>query len=191
MEKFYIVKNEKLISESNAYAKNLETRNEFITDFFERFGIDGKKYNVMGSGFINHPFDDEDKKEICLYIEDTEKNREKFSKDFKQCKYTGVCEFKKSSKVLKAFQQECVDKKIIINLYKPEVGCYFKEFEFGGYRSHFFKYEDKYYLRIEDVKSNSLDSITPIADGFEEIKGSEFYRILEQMNDKQSHSSTK
>lgn len=45
-----------------------------------------------------------------------------------------------------------------------------------GYSFIKFGYDEKYYLYIS---SNNVDSITPNTEGFEEIKGSEFYRVKE------------
>ncbi len=83
--------------------------------------------------------------------------------------------FRKNSAILKEFQDLCIQKKLVINLDFPMERDYFKELLLGGYSVARFEYDGKYYLKIETDKK----SITPISDGFDEIKGSEFYAAKE------------
>ena len=84
--------------------------------------------------------------------------------------------YENSRKVLlKEFQEECIEKEIVINLWYPRIGDYFQEIQYGGYKSSNFEYEGITYLSIDA----DVDSLTPKEDGFTEIKGSEFYKALE------------
>lgn len=112
MEKFYIVKNKDFLDTVEKYKKDSYERNEFFIDFCDRHGIDGNQYYFGGNGSINKSFDERGKKSITLHIEDTENNLSKFGSDFKQGKrFDNLSEFKKSSKLLKEFQDECIKKR--------------------------------------------------------------------------------
>lgn len=179
MEKFYIVTNEAFLTENRNYEKNEKQRNDFIKDFFERKGIAGTGYSLSGDGFVNVPFEEQDKWHIHLYVDDNEENNKNFGTFLLKTTYVGqhpLRRFRKGCALLREFQDECVEKQIVINSQQPNEGFYFKEFIFGGYSVIQFFHEDKCYLKME---TSTHKSITPNYDGFEEIKGSEFYTALE------------
>lgn len=176
VEKFYKIKNDKLDKEVVFYKNESKKRNELIISFFKTHGIEGSEYYISGNGFCNTPFEEEDKMKIILCI--SEENADKFAQHLKK---KSICprtvQFKKSSKILKEFQQKCVEKKIIINLERIRVGEYFEELQYGGYSTDgLYEKDGDYYLKISTTK---FETLTPNTTGFEEIKGSEFYKIKE------------
>lgn len=188
MEKFYIVTNEKFLKEINDYRKHGEERRIIANNFFEDKGIAGKEYHISGNGFVNRPFKEYEKHDIRLYITDCDENNQKFGKEL--LKPTKLfCDsdvlmrkFRANSKTLKEFQDLCIEKNIVINNHPIRVGDYFKELYLGGYSVSRFEYENKLYLNISTTK---YETITPDDDtGFTEIKGSEFYKALEEFESK-------
>lgn len=159
--------------------KDSHDRNEFFKKFSDENGIDGNLYYFDGNGSVNQPFDEYRKSSISLSVSDTENNLEKFGKDFKKSKrFDDLSDFKKISKLLKKFQDECIANKVVINLYDIRFVDYFKELHLGGCSTSRFVYEGKYYLKIS---TSRYDTITPECDGFVEIKGSEFHTKLEEL----------
>lgn len=183
MEKYYIVKNLDFLDQIKRNKKNERNQKEFIKNFFEKNGICGYAYYLCGTGMCNVAFLDNLKENICLHIEDNQSNNETFGKQLKKSRVKGLKEFRKNSELLKRFQNACVEEEVIINLRDIYPGDWFKETKFGGYRSQIFKWEDNMYLKI--VK-DAVESITPLYDGFEEIKASEFYIALESLKDSET-----
>lgn len=184
MEKFYIVTNENFLKEMNDYRKHNEERKIIAKHFFEDKGIAGKEYYISGDGSVNRPFKEYEKHDIRLYITDCNENNQKFGKELlKPTKLFSnsdvlMRKFRANSKTLKEFQDLCIEKNIVINNYPMRVGDYFKELYLGGYSVSRFEYENKLYLNISTTK---YETITPNDDtGFTEIKGSEFYKALEE-----------
>lgn len=187
MEKFYIVTNKKFLKEIEDFKENERKRNEFIKNFFQRNGISGTGYYISGDGLVNCPFEEWNKSDIRLYVEDCKENLEKFGKQLLKAVSFGeiyLRKFRKGCALLKEFQSECIEKKIVINSHFHREGDYFKELHFGGYSLTRFLLDEKYYLRIETSK---YGSITPDYDGFDEIKGSEFYKALEKFEERDTH----
>lgn len=134
---------------------------------------------LCGNGRINAPFKDYEKGDIRFYINDCEENERKFGKQLLKPRRfddgSSMRCFRKNSAILKEFQELCIDCKIIINNRKHREGDYFKELTYGGYSVEGFESEGKYYLKMSALH----DGITPMYDGFEEIKLSDFYLALE------------
>lgn len=188
MEKFYIVTNEKFLKEIDNYREHEEKRRIVANNFFENKGIVGKEYYINGDGFVNRPFKEYEKNNIRLYISDCNENDQKFGKELlKPTKLFSdsdvlMRQFRANSKTLKEFQNLCIEKNIVINNHSIREGDYFKELHLGGYLVSRFKYENKLYLKISTIKH---ETITPDDDtGFIEIKGSEFYKALEEFESK-------
>lgn len=188
MEKFYIVTNENFLKEMNDYRKHDEERKIIAKNFFEDKGIAGKEYYISGDGSVNRPFKEYEKHDIRLYITDCNENNQKFGKELlKPTKLFSnsdvlMRKFRANSKTLKEFQDLCIEKNIVINNYPMRVGDYFKELYLGGYSVSRFEHENKLYLNISTTK---YETITPNNDaGFTEIKGSEFYKALEEFESK-------
>lgn len=180
MEKFYIVSNKNFLAACKFYTESCKARSEVIKVFFAKYGISGNSYMITGDGAVNKPFEDYGKKNINLYIEENSNNIEKFGSQLKKAvksadgKY--FCPFRKNLNILKEFQQECIDRHLVINLEDVKEWDYFKEFHYGGCHISRFEYNGKCYLQI----SGNTESITPEYEGFTEIKGSEFYMALEE-----------
>lgn len=185
MEKFYIVTNEKFLKEINNYRKHEEERRLLIKDFFENKGIVGKEYHISGDGPVNRPFEEYEKHDIRLYITDCDENNQKFDKELLKPNRL-FCDsdilmrkFRANSKTLKEFQDLCIKKKVVVNNRLIQEGNYFKELHLGGYSVSRFEHENKLYLNISTTK---YETITPDDNtGFIEIKGSEFYKVLEEL----------
>ena len=188
MEKFYIVTNEKFLKEIDDYRKHEEERRILVNNFFENKGIVGEEYYISGDGFVNRPFKEHEKNNIRLYISDCNENDQKFGKELlKPTKLFSdsdvlMRKFRANSKTLKEFQNLCIEKNIVINNHSIREGDYFKELHLGGYSVSRFEYENKLYLKISTTK---YETITPDDDtSFTEIKGSEFYKALEEFESK-------
>ncbi len=180
MEKYYIVKNENFQNQIKADKENERYQKKFMRDFFEKNGIIGNAYCLCGTGLCNTAFRDDEKENIRLHIEDNEKNNEIFGKQLKKSKIEGLKQFRKNSELLKKFQDACIEEQIIINLRGIFPGNWFEEMQFGGYRSRIFEWDGKVYLKIA---KDSVENITPLYKGFEEIRGSEFHKALESVKD--------
>ncbi len=188
MEKFYIVTNEKFLKEIDDYRKHEEERRIVANNFFENKGIVGEEYYISGNGFVNRPFKEHEKNNIRLYISDCNENDQKFGKELlKPTKLFSdsdvlMRKFRANSKTLKEFQNLCIEKNIVINNHSIREGDYFKELHLGGYSISRFEHENKLYLKISTTK---YETITPDDNtGFTEIKGSEFYKTLEEFESK-------
>jgi heat shock protein HspQ len=183
MEKCFIVtENSKLLKDYNAYKRLAEEQREFVNKFLTEQGIESDKFIVSGTGSVNQPFAEYCKNEIRLYIEPTEKDKEKFGKWLRNPnKYHGLCGFKSKSAIAKEFAQMCINNKVVINVHSPRIGEYFKDLFWGGYRYRFFEHESTYYLSIESEKLQEND----IPEGMTELRKSEFYKIIEEVEEKQ------
>lgn len=185
MEKFYIISNKKFLKEIDDYKKQQEERRLLIKDFFKNKGIGGEEYHISGDGPVNCPFKEYEKHDIRLYITDCDENNQKFGKELLKPNRL-FCDsdilmrkFRANSKTLKEFQDLCIKKKVVVNNRPIREGNYFKELHLGGYSVSRFEYENKLYLKISTTK---YETITPDDNtGFTEIKGSEFYKVLEEL----------
>jgi hypothetical protein len=182
IEKFYEVDNKEIISEYSFYKDEIKRTNIFIKDFFKQYNIEGMEYYIRGDGSCNTPFKECDKKNIVLYVEKY-CNEEKFEEYFcKNTKLYPLVSFKKTSKLLKDFQNKCIKNNIIINLLDFRIGEYFERLQNGGYSSICFIMNGKMFVKIS---TNKVEILRPTKDGFKEIKGSEFYINLEKYNNKE------
>jgi hypothetical protein len=179
MEKSFIATSEsKLTKDLNAYYEMAQSQREFINKFFSEHGIEANKYLVSGSGGVCCTFDDWNKSEITLSIDPTDSDIQKFGSTLsKPSQQTGLCKFRKTSKIGKIFAQRCVDEKIIINLWGPRIGDYFRSINMMGASWERLKKDDSYYIKID---SNYLKE-GDIPEGFIEIKLSEYHRIREEI----------
>lgn len=153
---------------------------DFIVRFFEEHGIESTYFKMGGNGGVNCPFKEYEKKSISLYISD-DSDLEKFSNMLCKPVYYGdkkMLQFKKNSKIAKEFTDRCIEEQIIINIHKPSPRDYFENL-WSGYSYTQLEYEDILYLKID---SNNL-SENELPEGFEEIKISEFYKIMEEYDE--------
>lgn len=180
MEKFYIVTNQEFLEEIEAYKKNRLSQNAIIKKFFAENGIKKTGYCIRGNGMVNVPFHECDKKDITLYIESCPENDALFANQLKKERTfddgSKMREFRKNSPIMKAFQDLCIKENLVINVHFHREGDYFKEILCSGYSVSRFECDGNYYLCIVADR----DSITPIYDGFIEIKGSEFHAAKER-----------
>ncbi len=176
MERCFIANKESKYSQDyDKYLHMVDEQRSFVNKFLSKKGINAPKYYVRGSGFMNIPFEESDKKDISLYIEPTKEDIEKFSKQLCKPDEYNICKFKQSSKINKEFAQLCIDNKVVINLYRPRVGDYIESLYRYGIDQ--FPYDDKLYFKIN---SESLTEETNIPEDWQEIKCSEFYITKEK-----------
>lgn len=183
MERCFIATEEsKWLKDYNSYLEKAKQQREFVNKFFEEKGIDGESYLLGGDGFVNQPFEKWEEKNITLSVEPTENNLNKFGRMLNKANKHGVCKFRKNSSVNTELAQRCVDEKIVINLYEPDIRDYFKELRWNrcGYQA--FLYKDTWYIKIESEFLKEDD--TP--EGFKEIKLSEYYKIKEKREETKS-----
>ena len=179
MEKCFIVTNNDFLEKIKRYKEIRKSRTEFINKFFDENGIESEMYCFDGSGISNEPCSEFRKDSIRLFIEDTQVNREKYGLQLKKGSINGMLCFRKKSEILKKFKIACIDSGVVLNLEKIRPGDYFQELRMGGYSHQQFEYKNKMYLRINtDAYGNK--TITPIEDGFSEIKTSAYYIALEK-----------
>jgi hypothetical protein len=159
MEKFFIVTDKsELFEDYFNYRNNIKDVNEAYGEFKNVHNITTKSYC---------PTSDK------LYIEPTESDLKQFETQFsKNDKIHYLYSFKKNSHIGKEWINFVNSKKIKI-YHKPFLGRYLDFW--GPYRSRLFDVDKVVYCSIEyDGEMN-----IPIPKGFEEIKGSEFYKVIE------------
>lgn len=182
MERSFIVtENSKYFKDDNTYSEMKKIQKAFIKEFFNKKEIEAKGYILHGNGIVNYPFEEYDKKEIQLYIKATENDLNKYNKMLCKKDDDGFCAFRKNSNIGKEFAQECIDRKIVINVSEPDLRDYFKSLDWRGYSYQQFIYKDKMYVKIESECLKEND--TP--EGFIEIKLSEYYKVLEDLEKEQ------
>lgn len=161
MEKFFIVtKESSLNKEYLEYQNNVKEVNEYVKKFMEAEGIESKEYSLSENKF---------------YIVPTSNDLEKFNKVLSKPLDNGLRAFKGNSKISKAWERYLESNKFKI-LHKPYVGVYFRGFGTCKYR--LFNIGDVLYCSFEC----DYDFSSPT--GFIEIKASEFYRAIEEHNEK-------
>lgn len=180
MERCFIAtKDSELFKDFDTYQEKAEVQRKFIKKFFIEKGIEGTCYHMSGTGIVGQPFDKDEKSNIGLSIEATEVNINKFNKMLCKPNQYKLCAFKKNSSMAKEFAQKCVDNKIIINLYEPDLRDYFKSLGYKGYTYERFIHEGELYIRISSEYLKEDD----IPRGFKVIKASEYYKILESLKE--------
>ena len=122
----------------------------------------------------NCSFDDFDKVGIRLYIVPTEADILKFGSNLFKPNSDGSTSFRKGCKVLKAFQQYCVDNEVIINIYQPDLRDYLKSIDWAGYRRELTVCEDGYYLKVQSELLKEDDN----PEGFIPMKLSDYYAAI-------------
>lgn len=164
MEKFYIA-----LPESRLYADYSEwlvTRNEsvkFIENLFEKYGLDRETKFYAGREFLAIK-SDKDLDSI-------------FPKQFKKKLYDGDYRvFKLNAPIMKEWVEKI---KTFKCLHKPFLGMYFKNC-FGKMSTRLFMHESTLYFSIE------CDSAFEPSDLFQEIKASEFYKVIEDIEEKEN-----
>lgn len=133
-----------------AYKKDIPKFVVACKEVCEKFGIETKEFILQKN---------------YLQIVPTKADREKFKNLMKKTKYGA---FKKNSEPCKMWVSLVKD---IENFYKPRLFYYFELF--GSYKERLFDLDGKLYCSIEDARE------IRIPDFAIEIKASEFYKIIE------------
>ena len=178
MERAFIIEKEsKYYRRLNICKQYMDERNKVVNDFFNKNGIESTEYHMGGNGRCNAPFYHWEKEEIYLYIIPTDNDLTNFKTSFNKPLQNGLRKLRKNSKLLKEFQQICIDEQIIINITEPNLRDYFQSLGFNGYHQTRFIKNNNLYLLVE---SDYLDK-KEIPKNFIEIKLSEFYKIKESL----------
>lgn len=156
MERFYIVTPEsELYDEYEKYWSDANTMNEIVKEFMPEHHIETTSYYADGDSLWIVPTKSDDEKFKTQLIKNSDSN--------------GLRKFKANSKIGKAWVAR-------LNGFRPKrkpfVQFYFTARSGGGYRV--FKHNGMLYC------SYSCDSDFLNPEGFTEIKGSEFYKIMEE-----------
>lgn len=173
---FAATEESKWLKDYNNYLEKAKQQREFVNKFFREKGIESEEYMVGANGFMNVPFEERNKSNISLSIKPTENDLEKYGKTINKPGKYGLCKFRKTSAILKEFQEECIDKRVPINLWEPDIRDYFEHLHWNRCSQRGFKYEGNWYIKIESEFLKEDD--TP--QGFKEIKASEYYMVKEK-----------
>lgn len=179
MERAFIISKETdYYKRVEKYIEDSKKQKEVVKDFFIKNEIDlSTQFYVSGNGFINRPFSEHDKSDINLYIIPSEKDELKLNKALCKPIENGLRKFKKGNKLLKEFQNMCIDNNVVINLDYPDLRGYFKSLEYRGYKRSSFHKDENIYLLVESPYLSKDEML----DGFTEIKISEFYKLQESL----------
>ena len=162
MEKFYIVtKESNLNKEYWEYVNNIKEVNKYVKEFMKQESIGAIEYHV-------------DYKKI--YIVPTENDVERFNSKLTKPLDNGLRAFKTNSLVGKKWIEFVKNNDIKI-LHKPFVGTYFNAY--GRSYQRLFHIGDIVYCSYETEFNFNNPK------GFTEIKASEFYRVIESLENKE------
>ncbi len=175
---FKIVVGSKVHEEWTQWVETREINRLFINEFFTKYGVESNPYTFGGDGYCNVPFEEDNKNKIYLGIKPTEDDLASFGSQLCKPNNRGVSYFKKSSKILKDFQQECIDKGIVINQTPLEIQGYFKSMGYTRHRVSHVPFDDTWLVKIENDYLAADDN----PEGFEPIKLSEYYTYVESLN---------
>lgn len=158
MEKFYIVKEgSRLHSDYWEWRKSVSENNKIVIDFFQQHGIEATKYWISSNQ---------------IGIIPTENDLNKFESQFtKYALEDGLCLFRRNSVIGKAWIKQAVDIKV---LHKPSPSWY-NSVIVGRSSSRLFDHNGILYC------SYHAEKVEMPEDMFEEIKGSDFYKIMEEI----------
>lgn len=162
MERAFIVTGTKLGNDTIQYEKANEDVKKQVREFFKENEIETKKYIVS-------PHDSN----IGLYP--TDKDLEKFEDVLLKKEYGGCRFFRKNCRIQKAWLKRLKDNGIKV-LEKPYPAFYLDTFLYK-YSSRLFSYKNEVYLTIDtEIKFD-------IPSDFKEIKMSEFFKVLEEIEE--------
>lgn len=155
MEKFYIVnKDTELYKDYFDWKANMKAFNEKAIEFLDKWGIEATQYVPRKTELI---------------IDPTENDEVKFKEDFTRREYEGLKQFKVRSDIGKAWVEHIKDMSI---LSRPTLFLYFRETL--NCSSRLFHIQDELYCTLESKGEFGNPK------GLTEIKGSEFYKIIEE-----------
>jgi len=161
MESYYeITKESALYQEYMDYLASDKIMREISHEFSTSNNIDTKEYASTNDTF---------------YIAPTEKDIENFDKILCKELKNGLRAFKTKSKIGKAWKETLNDKGVQ-PLHKPMLMLYFNVY--GNTQSRLFAIDDKVYCSFKSEYNFSNP------DGFIELKASEFFKIMEDENER-------
>ncbi len=164
MEKFYIVQaNSRLFRDYWTWQNSINSNCTIVRQFCEEHGIESTQFSL---GCLQ------------LGIVPTKQDKEKFGKQLAVCRdgQYGIRFFKKNSTIGKAWA--AIAKEKIHHSNKPMPGFYNKTN--CALSTRLFDYNNKLYCSITGETVDMPDDI------FTEIKGSEFYRVLEKTEEEEA-----
>lgn len=157
MERYFIVTEESSLRKDwFEYRKNRSRIRELVKEFNRENDIDSDAYYVTETSF---------------FIVPTDKDKEKFGSVLGSPINDGLQKFKSNTKVGKAWVKAVKDAGLKV-LHKPRLIFYLRH-EGGKYRSRLFDINDVVYCSIDPCQDE-------MPKGFIEIKGSEFFKIIEE-----------
>lgn len=164
---------------------NVKKQMDFVIKYLAEIGIESTKYYMHGNGVVNLPFKEWEIGNIRLSIIPTKKDEENFNKKLLKADKHGLRQFRKTSKICKEFARKCIDEKIIINTHEPRISDYFKSLEYGLFGASYTRFlrENVFYIKMEHERLKVDD--TP--EGFKEIKLSEYYKVLEEVENEKAN----
>lgn len=173
---FKAPKGSKYYEDFMKYVQMRKEQKEKVFEFLRVNDIEAETYYLRGEGSYNVPFNDDEKGDISLYI--VPKNDDVMKLSLCKVLSDGLRKIRKTSKIGKAFANYCVENKIIINIWEPDIRDYFDDFLFGNTRTRRFydKEDDVFYVNIE---GDRFDNTFKSMNGLIEIKNSEFFKALE------------
>jgi len=158
MERYFIVTEKSSLHKSwFEYLDNKNAINELVKAFMEEQGIESTEYYVDNES---------------IYIVPTENDKEKFGRVLGSATNEGLCKFKKSSKIGKAWISALETNDLHV-IHKPMVIWYFKGVG-GRFRSRIFDQDGVLYCSLEPCHGE-------LPEGFVEMKASEFFKVIEDL----------
>lgn len=173
---FAVHKDSKYYKSLEAHRDAKKKQHDFVFDFLDRHGIETHSYLLYGDGMYGATFTHETMDDIRLKIAPTTADLEKYGKWLNKEKEDGTRSFRKGCPLLNEFARECVEKEIVVGIYKPSLWDYFRSLAFYAHSTESYIRNDE--LRILIISDYLDKEETP--EGFEEVQLSEFYRDYAQ-----------
>jgi len=164
MEKYFkVTKDSSLCNDYWSFVKNKKVINELVIEFIKKHHIETHSYGTSNDKF---------------YIQPTNVDIQNFDSVLNKPIENGLRSFKKNSVIGKDWLKSLNEKGLTVKR-KPMVPMYFDNI-YGHFHSRLFDTDGIVYCSIEGEFSE-LD--TP--KGFEEMKASEFFKIVEEIEKKE------
>lgn len=158
MEQYFEITNQSSrYKEYFDYLEADEACRKAAKEFLEENNIHTKYYAIFGG---------------ALCIDDNQKNRDKYGNQLKKYGENRTVAFKKTSKIGRAWTESGIK-----GVHKPHVSFFFADASYST-RTRLFHVGEKLYCSI-DCMDRSTKVKTP--QGFIEMKASEFYKIVEDV----------
>jgi hypothetical protein len=153
-----------------------------VDSFLEKHGIEANKFNYGKNGSSGEACYPGCEKDIWFGIYATPMDIIKLQSELKKPDSEGISYFRKNSKLRKELAELAIENKLR-KLRKPSVTGHL-----GFYYCYYFKSWTRLF-KYEGVLYGSVDSekiSDPSVDGITEMSGSEFYKIIEQIDSKKN-----